>query len=206
MEKYIIDKTLISPGHFKGKVILITGCAGDGPSGDIASKLAILEAKVIMVGSNEAKLEQICQQVENEMCRYCIPKTIVLKFISNIEFNAAQIVQQVTDLYGKLDVLINFAGSEFEDRLNNPNCMDYNFFGLSKLAMQLNVYSAQKLTELALPLLEKAKGLVINIPVVIQSKPYGGQVYQTSKRELEKYTSQIAEKLRPKGIRVNCIK
>ena len=101
--------------------------------------------------------------------------------------------------HGKLDVLINNAGAveiaplAHVDLDHVRRIFDTNLVGLIE-------------TRLALPLLERSRGAIVNIASTVADQPFANMsVYSASKAALLALTRAWAQELAPLGIRVNAV-
>lgn len=85
----------------KDKVALVTGGSG-GIGKAIAAKLANCGCKVIISGTNEEKLQKICEKI-GKNCKYMI---LNLSDCNSFETKKDEAVS----IFGKIDILINSAG------------------------------------------------------------------------------------------------
>ena len=77
-----------------------------------------------------------------------------------------RLIQSTIDKFGKIDILVNNAGAGAFSSLNDPKIME-----VYERIMKLDVRSVVYLTHLAVPYLEKTKGVIINISSVAGLKP-----------------------------------
>ncbi|MGX9354331.1 SDR family NAD(P)-dependent oxidoreductase [Roseobacteraceae bacterium S113] len=106
---------------------------------------------------------------------------------------------RVADHFGRLDALINNAGTVEADTADDcdPTKTLRNY--------QLNAVAPQALTAAATPLMDKG-GAIINISSTNARLPaMGAHSYSASKAALETLTKIAAKTLGPKGIRVNAV-
>ncbi|WP_420013680.1 SDR family NAD(P)-dependent oxidoreductase [Tateyamaria sp.] len=111
----------------------------------------------------------------------------------------AAVVEAVIDHFGRIDVLINNAGSAVTSPVDT-----FDMTG-ARAMMDVNVLAPHGLLVAALPHLQ-AGAAVINISSVNAVLPPGGaSLFGASKAALELWTRGIAKELGPRGIRVNAI-
>ncbi|CAG2169547.1 unnamed protein product, partial [Oppiella nova] len=103
--------------------------------------------------------------------------------------------------FGKLDVLVNNAGSAITARVGEKD-----FYKNYLKVMQLNLNSVVYLTHICVEHLEKTKGNVINISSVAGKRAFTyWSPYCMSKAAMDMFTKCMAAELGPKRIRVNVI-
>lgn len=111
-----------------------------------------------------------------------------------------KLIKKTVDTYNQLDILVNNAGLFKPVAFTAPEA--YECF---EELMRINVNSAVMLTSLAVPLLKKSKGCVVNISSNLHAKCIGnGFAYCTAKAALTMFTKSIAVDLAP-DVRVNSI-
>lgn len=178
---------------FKGKVILITG-ASSGIGADAARHLAQLGAKVAIVGRNEARLNEVVNQMKKSNC------TDLLPVVADVTKDAERIVNETIKKFGQLDVLVNNAGFGIMDSVTDVKLSEFDRL------FDTNVRAVINLTKLCVPYLEKTKGNVVNVSSCAGLKPLPHLMsYCMSKAAIDSFTKCTAIDLAPKGIRVNSI-
>lgn len=177
---------------FANKVILITG-ASSGIGADAAVHLAKQGASVAIVGRNADRLNGVAQQVRETGSQ-------VLPIVADVSVDAARIINETIDRFGRLDVLVNNAGIlEFSaETLGTLDVYDR--------VMATNVRAVLELTKLAVPHLEKTKGNVVNVSSIAAYEIVVGAVaYAMSKAAVDHFTRCAAIELGKKSIRVNSV-
>ena len=143
----------------------------------------------------------------NRQCRFhrwfCIIGRHLPGYAANIcsEQEVKNLVQNVKKNYGRIDVLVNAAGIEFNEKIgmisysNMEKTFMVNVFGLIELSQYTSrVMSRQK------------SGSIVNIASVVGVRGNPGQsVYSASKGAVISFTKSCAKELAPMGIRVNAI-
>ena len=89
----------------KDNVAFITGGSG-GIGKSIAAKFINCGCKVIISGTNEKKLEELCKSL-GENCRYIV---VDLNKIDTFENK----IKDAINIFGKIDILVNSAGVHIE--------------------------------------------------------------------------------------------
>ena len=127
----------------------------------------------------------------------------VIPYTANIgsEQEIKELVQYVKKNYGRIDVLVNSAGIEFNEKIgmisyaNMEKTFAVNVFGLIELSQYASrVMSRQK------------SGSIVNLASVVGVSGNPGQsVYSASKGAVISFTKSAAKELAPMGIRVNAI-
>lgn len=134
---------------FEDKVILITG-AGSGIGADASRHLAKLGGKVALVDRNEKYVLEVAQQIRE--AGHQTPLVIV----ADVTVDAERIINETIKHFGKLNVLVNNAGIVKYDNVTNVRMDEFDRM------FDINVRSVVKLTQLAVPYLQKTKGNIVN--------------------------------------------
>ena len=179
----------------KDKVIIITG--GDSGLGRAASIAFVKEgAKVVIVYYNETKDAIDTRNYIQSMNGECL----LIKTDISSHNNCREVVKRVLDKYGKIDVLVNNAGVQYQqDTLDAISDEQFDW------TMKVNVYGMFYLTKEVLPYL-KSGASIINLSSVTT---FWGEPqlidYVTTKGAIVGFTRSLARNLALKNIRVNAI-
>lgn len=179
---------------FAGKVVIVTG-ASSGIGAATARHLGGLGARLALADRSAAQLKTVADNIKKS--KHPAPLAIV----SDVNKDAARIIDETVKRFGRLDVLINCAAI-----LMPPSSVEN--FDLSQFEPTLttNVRSVIEMTKLAVPHLEKTKGNILNISSIAGMRPEPGySLYCVSKAAVDKFTKCAALELGPKGIRVNSV-
>jgi len=177
----------------KGKVAIITG----GDSG-IGRSIAILYAReganvCIDYIHNDKDAEDTKKLVEKEGGKCLVYKGDVGK-----KEVCEDIVKKTVDTFGKLDILVNHAGLQFQEE----NFLDIKEENLRR-TFEANVYSQFFMSQAAVPHL-KPGSCIINTSSVNSFKGHAKLIdYTATKGANTAFTYSIANNLAEKGIRVN---
>ena len=175
---------------FEGKVIIITGgSAGIGRAA--ALQFAALGARVLITGRRSERLDKVSTAQSN---------IEALVADTSKEEDAILTVRKAVQLWGRIDALVNNAGSGAILPLAQADAERV------KEIFAVNVVGPTLLAKEALPYLTETKGSILNISSTYGSKA-GAMLshYGASKAALEYMTRSWALELAPMGIRVNAI-
>lgn len=177
------------------KVAIVTGGA-TGIGEAISKKFAREGAMVVVNGFPEDPVSEVVESIINDGGH-------AVAFIGDIslEANARGCMEFVAGRYGKLDILINNAGTfpvmkELQDY--PTDAFDY--------LMKNNMRSAFLMTKYALPLLQKSKGCIVYAGSesgelgLAQNAPYGG-----TKGFMHAFMKGVAAEQAAHGVRANCV-
>lgn len=174
---------------FTNKTIVLTGANG-GIGSEIAKQLSLAGATLVLVGQNQASLEQLNAQLGGQ--HHCVQADI--SSMDGRQF----IVTVCHQLKGGVDILINNAGvgqfSSFEDLDEDQ---------ISKV-INVNLTSTILLTQSLLPLLlTRSNAQIINIGSILGSIGLpGSTVYCASKFGLRGFTEALHRELMDTNIAV----
>ena len=148
---------------FESKVVLVTG-SSRGLGRQMAKDFAKNGAQVVVTGRESATVDAVVA----ECCSLSPCGIEAVGFVADVTKTdqIKNLISNVVEKFGKLDVLINNAGAgafgsiEDEDILEKFNKM-----------INLNLYSVVTFTHEALPYLKKTKGNIVNITSIVASRP-----------------------------------
>jgi 7-alpha-hydroxysteroid dehydrogenase len=187
---------VFDPKNFRldGQVALVTG-AGAGIGRGIAEMFAGAGAAVVVSDLKHETAEAVAQGIVKAG-----GKAIGIACNVTKETDLKAAVQTAIDSFGSLTILVNNAGGGGPKPFDMP-MEDFRW------AYELNVFAPFRLTQLAVPHMEKAGGgAVLNISSMsAENKNQRMASYSSSKAAISHMTRNIAFDLGPKGIRVNGI-
>ncbi|MEV7181662.1 SDR family oxidoreductase [Kitasatospora sp. NPDC093679] len=169
------------------RIVAVTG-AGTGIGRATARAFAAEGAHVVAIGRRTGPLAETADG---------FPGITPLVADITAEGAAGRIVREVRERHGRLDVLVNNAGIVRSGVLGSirPDAV------ADQLAV--NLVAPVLLTQEALPLLERARGVVVNISTAVGQRAWSGSsVYAATKAALETLTRSWAVELAPRGVRV----
>ena len=178
------------------KVLVVTG-ASRGIGAEIAYRAALAGyCVVINYNNSEEAAQKVCARIKNEG-----GKAICIKADVSDEAQVKALCQNVLDLYGRVDVLVNNAGissfSLFTDI--TTELWDQTF--------DVNVKGQFLVTRAFLPsMIHRKEGKIINISSVWGICGSSCEVhYSASKAAIIGMTKALAKEVGPSGICVNCV-
>ncbi|XP_063359855.1 3-oxoacyl-[acyl-carrier-protein] reductase FabG-like [Cydia amplana] len=182
--------------NFDGKVVIVTGAA-DGIGAVTAKALAKEGAKVALVDKNGTKLQEVAKK-----CAQYGNKPLIITADVTKDEDVRTIVKNTIDYFGKLDVLVNNAGT-----LRQSTVLDEKFMEFFDIVMKTDLRSTIYLTHLAAPYLIKTKGNIVNVSGI-----FGFRVlmesfmsHAVSKAGVNHFTRCVAMDLSRHGVRVNAV-
>lgn len=178
---------------FTGKVVLITG-ASSGIGAETAQHFARLGASVALVARNADNLHAIVDK--------CATDAAVqpLAIVADVTADSERIVAETVQHFGRLDVLVNNAGRGFAGSIETATLA-----GLDD-ALDINLRSVFRLTQLAVPHLLATKGNVVNVSSVAGLRAFPNFLpYCIAKAAIDQFTRCVALELAARGVRVNAV-
>lgn len=178
-------------GRLDGKIAIVTG-GGSGIGKSIAILFAKEGADVVIIGRKEEALKETCNTNEKKI-------TYVVGDITKEE-SIKNLIEYVTQKFGKLDILVNNAGLCVYQSLKELKISDYD------KTFDLDVRALVNVTIQCLPLLLKSKGNILNISSLASHhcKP-NMSMYSGAKAAINNFTRCWSLELAKDGIRVNAI-
>lgn len=154
-------------------------------------------ANVFVIGRRESKLQEVCEEIRGQggFCDY---------FAADLsrEENCEAMVQACVKRFGRLDILINSAGSRgahgtLEEEFSAENLRD---------VMDVDFNSTFWVIKYAYPECQKnGVGSIINIASLAALSARGPIVYTAAKGAVRSVSKILAKRFGPLGIRVNTI-
>ncbi|CAH1247696.1 DHRS2 [Branchiostoma lanceolatum] len=181
----------------KEKVAIITG-ASSGIGRGTAVEFAQLGAHLALTGRNQENLQttaKACMEAGT-------PEDKILLVTGDIcdEQLQKNLVEQTVQKFGRIDVLVNNAGTAHLASIETTDMAEYD-----KL-MNVNVRSVVALTQLCVPHLTETKGSIVNVSSVNGMRAFAGLLaYCMSKSAVDQFTRCVALELASKQIRVNSV-
>lgn len=171
------------------KTVLITGCSEGGLGSALALEFANRNNHVIATARNPAKMAHMRDNANVTLL------TLDVLSESSIQSCLAAVS---TQLGGSLDMLINNAGGGVMSPLSDATDLK-----ACRQTFELNVLAALAMTQAFLPLLIKAKGVVVMNSSIDSVVPVPGLgIYNASKAALSMLTDTLRLEVAPFGVRV----
>eukprot|EP00362_Geleiidae_sp_MMETSP1317_P002419 CAMPEP_0201281330 /NCGR_PEP_ID=MMETSP1317-20130820/2405_1 /ASSEMBLY_ACC=CAM_ASM_000770 /TAXON_ID=187299 /ORGANISM="Undescribed Undescribed, Strain Undescribed" /LENGTH=158 /DNA_ID=CAMNT_0047590911 /DNA_START=165 /DNA_END=641 /DNA_ORIENTATION=+ len=106
----------------------------------------------------------------------------------------------IHELEGKLDIVVNAAGTLMSKTLKDTTLRDWDF------VMNINVRTCLQLISLSSAFLKRTQGCVVNVSSTAGETPKPGSlVFSVSKACLNMLTECAALELAPYGVRINAV-
>ncbi|NLJ93943.1 MAG: glucose 1-dehydrogenase [Clostridiaceae bacterium] len=182
---------------FKGRVVLITG-ASSGLGVQMAKGFAELGADLVITARRFERLEAFAKELNEEYGVKALP--VACDVTSTEQVDAA--VEKAIAEFGKIDVLINNAGSSKGGPVHELSDENWNF------TMDTDLTSVFKMTRAASKhMIEAGYGRIINIASMYGLLGTNQQetAYHASKAGVVNFSRAAGAELAPHGITVNTI-
>jgi len=177
-----------------GKAIIVTG-ATSGIGRATALRFAAAGASVGAVGRSEAALAEVAETIKRNGGTALPLRADLLQ-----EAEAARIVSEAAQSFGRIDVLVNAAGHIASGTIESTTLEAWDKM------LDINLRSVFKLMQQALPLLIESKGNVVNVSSVTGLRSFPGVLaYCVSKAALDQLTRCAALEMAAKGVRINAV-
>lgn len=177
-----------------GKVVLITG-AGKGSGRALARALAERGA---IVAANDISPVNVEEVVDEILAQGGHAKAYVEDVAKKL--GAQNLIKQVEDEFGRLDVLVNHASVRPHDALLDMDEWDWH------RTLDVNLTGAFLMTQSAGRVMQsQGSGVIINLVTLSQESAGNEAAFAASMQGLAGFTSQAARELSPYGIRVHLV-
>lgn len=180
---------------FMRKIVLVTG-AGQGIGEVVAKDFALNGDHVILIDINKEKVNKVNEEINNNIGS----SECYLADVSDYE-RAEEIIDQIVEKHGKIDVLVNNAGITKDVSLKKMTKEDWN------KVIDINLTGVFNYTRhVFAKMLENRSGRIINLSSVVGVKGNFGQInYSASKAGVIGLTKTAAIEGAKKGITVNAV-
>jgi NAD(P)-dependent dehydrogenase (short-subunit alcohol dehydrogenase family) len=186
-------------GMAKNEIAVVTG-ANRGLGFEVCRQLAIKGVRVILSARNEAKGKEAAESLKKEGLDVDFHQLDVTDKNSIRHF-----AEYVKERYGKLDILINNAGTLIDSQ---DSCTNVDIDKVRK-TFETNVCGALLISQELIPLMEKSEdGRIINISSRMGALSFmgkGAPAYRISKAALNALTRTLAIELKTTRITVNSV-
>ncbi len=189
------DKSYKGSEKLKGKVALITG--GDSGIGRaVAVGFAKEGANVAIIYLDEHEdAEDTLKAIEP----YGVKSLKLATDVSKVE-NCYQLISEVVEEFGQLNVLVNNAGKQFPQE---------NFLNITPAQLletfETNIFSMFYMTQAALPNMQKGDSIINTSSITAYRGSPTLIDYSSTKGAISTFTRSLSINLSSKGIRVNSV-
>ena len=177
------------------RVVLITGAAG-GIGRALSAAFAAQGAQLVLVDRDAARLQRLAAELTDPTRVLALPCDL------GSDGAVAALAASVQARYGRLDVLINNAGTEYPTPLSDGAA---DAMARWSQLLDNNVSSMVRLTRALLPLMPHGASIVNQSSIWGLTGVADFSAYVASKHAVIGLTRSLAWELAPRGIRVNAV-
>lgn len=184
-----------------GMTALVTGASG-GIGSAIARGLAAQGARLVISGSNAEKLRVFREELDEHTPQHLqeVDHVAIACNLSNPE-EVEKLVPAAMDTLGKIDVLINNAGTTRDNLAMRMK--DEEWDAVIKLNLESTFRLMRAVTK---PMMKARFGRIINVTSVVGTTGNPGQMnYCAAKGGITAMSKSLAQELATRGVTVNCI-
>lgn len=184
-----------------GRVALVTG-ASQGIGRACAIALAGAGARVALVARNQAKLQEVAQEISEKTAAHGQqPAASIFSADIGDEEQVKSTFKAAIAEFGKIDILVNNAGITRDQLIMRMKRADWD------AVLTTNLTSAYLCAQQAIPsMLKQRWGRIINVTSVFGQMGQAGQAnYSSSKAGLIGLTMSIARELGSRNITCNAV-
>lgn len=179
-------------GQFDGQVVLVTGSSTG--IGEATARLFAAGGASVVINSRTAE--------EGEKVAASLPHSLYLQGNIAEDGVATALVDQTLARFGRLDVLVNNAGTT---RLIPHHDLGAASLDVWREIFEVNVFGTWAVTVAAMEALRATEGSVVNVASIAGLRPTGSSIpYAASKAALNHLTVLLAKVVGP-AVRVNAV-
>jgi len=182
--------------NYKDRVVMVTG-ASSGLGKQMARGFAGQGANLVLMPRRIERLEELAKELE-ELGVEALPVKCDVTSTEDID----KAVKEAIDKFGKIDVLVNCAGSSKGGAINEMTDEAWDF------TMEIDLTSVFKMTRrVSDEMIKKGYGRIINIASMygLLGTNQEQVAYHASKGGVVNLTRAVSAELAPKGITCNAI-
>lgn len=181
------------------KVVLVTG-SSSGIGEAIAYEYAKLNYNVVLTGRNENRLGQVVAKCTGLSPSKLVPLAVKADFVDIAQVE--NVFNKTIEKFKRLDILVNNAGFAGKMKKLDDGA---DFMADYHKIMSVNLTSALRLSQLALPYLKETKGSIVNISSIASRLGLPSVSYSVSKAGMSMLTKCLANAVGSSGVRVNTV-
>lgn len=176
-----------------GKVVLVTGSSSG--IGEATARAFAQRGAIVVINSSSSV-------AAGEAVAASLPQSTYVQGDISSEADVARIVAHVQDRHGRLDCLVNNAGTTQVIAHHDLETADLTVW---RRIFEVNVFGTWALSVACVPALRQTMGSIVNISSLAGIRPTGSSIpYASSKAALNHQTVLLAKVLGP-DVRVNAV-
>ena len=181
---------------FANQVVVVTG-ASSGIGRAVALAFARRGANTVLVARREDKLQEVSGTIHAEGGQ----ATVIPADVSAVE-QVQDMVEKATKRFGRVDVLVNNAGSSSVGAIDDPH-----FEADTKTMMAVDFFGTVHCTQAVLPVMRKqGKGHIVNMSSVVGLKAFPRFAgYSACMHAVTAFSDALRQELNGSGIHVSTI-
>jgi NAD(P)-dependent dehydrogenase (short-subunit alcohol dehydrogenase family) len=203
---------MASDHRLQGRVVLVTGAAG-GIGRALAHAFAAQGSRLMLLDREAAPLAELVSELVSELASelsaaHASSATDLCHAVCDLGDDAqvARVAEQVRQRWGRLDVLVNNAGTEYPTPLvNGPPEVQAQAVARWASLLDNNVVGMVRLTQALLPLMARGASVINQSSIWGQTGVADFSAYSASKHAVVGLTRSWALELGTRGIRVNAV-
>ena len=185
--------------RFKEKTVIVTG-AGSGIGQATAIRFANEGASVVLVGRTSETLEATAKEFPPDRTWIHTDNYLTVTCDISVQSQVDEMVELVIKKFGKIDVLVNNAGTATQGKITELSSEDW------QATIDVNLTGTFYVCKAAMPYLIQSKGNIINVSSL---SGIGGDwnmaAYNAAKAGVSNLTRTLALDHGADGVRVNAV-
>ncbi|CAG0924169.1 unnamed protein product [Notodromas monacha] len=167
---------------FSDKIAVVTG-ATSGIGFSTSLRLSSLGAQLVLVGRDEAKLEEIwsrCHEINKR-------ENLKIRADFHVQDEAEKVIRETINQFGRIDVLINNAGIQKFGGIEETSTEEFDE------VMIVDLRSVLCIIKEAVPHLIESKGVIVNVSSINGIRSFPGKLsYNVAKAGLDQLTRSVS--------------
>lgn len=185
--------------NFDGQVVIVTGSGSSkGIGKTIAKTFAVQKAAVVIADINEQGVQETVAEIRKSGGE---AMGVVLNVTS--EESVDNMIKEVMDAYGRIDVLVNNAGISQKVTVEEMTLADI------RKVFEVNMYGLFLCTQACMKPMRKAGyGRIVNLSSVSGKRGggvFGGAHYSASKAAVLAFAKNLSREISNEGITINSV-
>ncbi|SPR92312.1 SDR family NAD(P)-dependent oxidoreductase [Bacillus altitudinis] len=180
----------------QNKVAIITG-ASRGIGRAIAEAFVSKGAKVVLNGTNEVLLQDVCSSMNKEE-----PRAVYVAGDASLPETAASFVEKAKEHFGQIDILVNNAGINLRKSTVDTSVDEW------KRLIDINLTGTFLMCQAVIPdMIKQQGGKIVNMSSTTGKTPHhnASPAYGVSKAGINYLTMHLAKELAAHHIHVNAV-